>query len=92
MSIYGVEGSQLMYPLSVLSEIAEGNEEAASPVKVDTTEDNLENDEVLQRKEWRRKKIVTELFETEKTYLHHLEVTQKVIYTCIYEPYYAKNA
>lgn len=35
--------------------------------------------EIQERKERRRKKIIDELFETEKTYLHHLDLAHKVI-------------
>ena len=31
------------------------------------------------RRERKRRKVVKELFETEKTYLHHLELVNKVI-------------
>ena len=57
----------------VLSEIAnESNDAAPSP------RDSEADEEMVTRRERRRKNIIDELFDTEKTYLHHLAVTHKV--------------
>ena len=64
---------------TVLSEIAEEGNNGGSPTLVQSGEvDNLDGEELVARRERRRKNIVEELFDTEKTYLHHLEVTHKV--------------
>lgn len=50
--------------LSVLSEIAQQNEDESVSEE---------------KREKRRKKVIKELFETEKTYLNHLELVNKVL-------------
>lgn len=64
----------------MLSEIAEENENCSSPIRVaECVEDEQLVAELEEKKERRRKKIISELFETEKTYLHHLTLAHKVI-------------
>ncbi|XP_060588006.1 rho guanine nucleotide exchange factor 39-like [Ruditapes philippinarum] len=67
--------------LKVLSEIAEEREDSfasdsnpGTPIHV-VRADSVGNDE--ERREKRRKRITEELFETEKTYIHHLELAYK---------------
>ena len=65
----------------VLSEIAEDSENGdnMSVNGSELADTNVENEgEMVARRERRRKKIMDELFETEKTYLNHLEVAHKV--------------
>lgn len=51
--------------MTVLNEIAQQNKE-----QIDTVTE--------EKREKRRKKVIRELFETEKTYLNHLELVNKV--------------
>ena len=66
----------------MLSEIAEGREGSNSPGVVVGSTDVVEDEhlaaEIEQRRERRRRKIIDELFETEKTYLQHLNRAHKV--------------
>ena len=64
----------------VLTELAgESSGVTASPVsQVECLEAVGDEGEREVKRERRRKNIIEELFETEKTYLNHLEVTQKV--------------
>ena len=63
-----------------MSEIGEEGNCARSPTICGSegVDHNVGEEELVARRERRRKNIVDELFETEKTYLHHLEVTHKV--------------
>ena len=60
----------------VLSEIAE-HEQAEISLK-DEGDKGKGRAEENAKRDRRRKKIIKELFETEKTYLSHLEIVQKV--------------
>ena len=73
---------------SVLSELEETSDVAYSPVHhTECMETVLEDEEREIRRERRRKNIISELFETEKTYLNHLEVTQKVLKWVFFHKY-----
>ncbi|WAR02007.1 ARG39-like protein [Mya arenaria] len=68
--------------LKVLSELEEHSRGVESPSLVDTLEEGENGDvidpEVAERREKRRRNIIEELFETEKTYLHHLDITHRL--------------
>lgn len=68
---------QNMFNFLVLSEIAE--EELAELSQYSNGDPEMEKAQAEARRDRRRTKITQEMFETEKTYLNHLELVNKVI-------------
>lgn len=69
---------QNMFNFLVLSEIAE--EELAELSQYSNGDPEMEKAQAEARRDRRRTKITQEMFETEKTYLNHLELVYKVSY------------
>lgn len=69
---------QNMFNFLVLSEIAE--EELAELSQYSNGDPEMEKAQAEARRDRRRTKITQEMFETEKTYLNHLELVNKVSY------------
>lgn len=67
-----------MFNFLVLSEIAE--EELAELSQYSNGDPEMEKVHAEARRDRRRTKITQEMFETEKTYLNHLELVNKVSY------------
>lgn len=67
-----------MFNFPVLSEIAE--EELAELSQYSNGDPEAEKAQAEARRDRRRTKITQEMFETEKTYLNHLELVNKVSY------------
>lgn len=67
-----------MFYSPVLSEIAE--EELAELSQYSNGDPEAEKAQAEARRDRRRTKITQEMFETEKTYLNHLELVNKVSY------------
>lgn len=81
--------------LTVLSELAGQDDTCDSSSVGECMDEEQMTAEMLEKRERRRKKIISELFETEKTYLHHLSVAHKAglkffkkfyKFTCTYHP------
>lgn len=66
------------FSFTVLSEIAE--EELAELSQYSNGDQEAERAQAAVRCDRRRAKITQELFETEKTYLNHLELINKVLF------------
>lgn len=66
------------FSFTVLSEIAE--EELAELSQYSNGDQEAERAQAAVRRDRRRAKITQELFETEKTYLNHLELINKVLF------------
>lgn len=66
------------FSFTVLSEIAE--EELAELSQYSNGDQEAERAQTAVRRDRRRAKITQELFETEKTYLNHLELINKVLF------------
>lgn len=69
---------QNIFNFLVLSEIAE--EELAELSQYSNGDPEMEKAQAEARRDRRRTKITQEMFETEKTYLNHLELVNKVSY------------
>ena len=62
----------------MLAELAEEEgENSGTPSKFVPMETEEINTELEEKRERRRKRIITELFETEKTYIKHMELAHK---------------